>query len=99
MVSYNYICKYFKINLLFKHFLEIARDFFSRLGNYVVIGGLVSPVHDAYGKKDLVCATHRVAMLKLALETSDWIKLSDWEVKQEGWSRTRQTVQYHQVNL
>lgn len=68
-----------------------------RLGNYVVIGGLISPVHDAYAKKELISATHRLAMVKLALESNSWVKLSDWECKQENWSRTRTVIQYHQV--
>lgn len=68
-----------------------------RLGQYLVIGGVVSPVHDAYGKKELAPATYRCEMLKLALKTSDWIRVSDWECSQEVWSRTRQVLQYHQV--
>lgn len=57
----------------------------------------MSPVHDGYGKTDLLSATHRIAMLRLALESSDWLKLSDWEAKQETWTRTRLTLEYHQV--
>lgn len=38
-------------------------------------------------------------MLKLALQSSDWIKLSGWEVKQETWTRTKHTLQYHQVQF
>lgn len=76
---------------------EIARDHLHRLGTEV-IGGIVSPVHDGYGKKDLLSATHRIAMLKLALQSSDWLKLSDWEAKQETWTRTRLTLEYHQVS-
>lgn len=67
------------------------------MGTHVVIGGVVSPVHDAYGKKDLESSTHRLAMLKLALQNHDWIKLSNWECKQETWSRTRQVLQHYQV--
>lgn len=78
-------------------FTEIARDHLHRIGQYEVIGGIVSPVHDGYGKKELVSATHRLNMIKLALHGSDWIKLSDWEAKQESWTRTRQILQYHQV--
>lgn len=59
----------------------------------------MSPVHDAYGKKDLVHCSHRIEMLKIALETSEWIKLSDWECRQENWTRTRQTLQFHQVKI
>ncbi|XP_015838667.1 nicotinamide/nicotinic acid mononucleotide adenylyltransferase 3 isoform X1 [Tribolium castaneum] len=78
---------------------EIARDHLHRLGNHVVIGGLISPVHDGYGKKELEAATHRIAMIRLALQSSDWIKLSDWECKQESWSRTKQVLQYHQNHV
>jgi nicotinamide mononucleotide adenylyltransferase len=78
---------------------EIARDHLHRLGSHVVIGGLISPVHDGYGKKDLEAATHRLAMVRVALQNSDWIKLSDWECKQETWSRTKQVLQYHQNHV
>lgn len=60
---------------------------------------MVSPVHDAYGKKELVPSTYRCEMLRLALKTSDWIRVSDWECSQETWSRTRQVLQYHQVRF
>jgi nicotinamide mononucleotide adenylyltransferase len=58
----------------------------------------MSPVHDSYGKKELVSATHRCEMLRLALQNSSWVRLSDWECHQEGWTRTRLVLQYHQVN-
>lgn len=38
-------------------------------------------------------------MLKHALNTSEWIKISEWETQQEGWTRTRNTLQYHQNYL
>lgn len=63
----------------------------------MVVGGLISPVHDSYGKKELVSSTHRLAMVKLALQSSDWIKVSDWECQQETWSRTRAILQHLQV--
>lgn len=78
-------------------FLELAKDNINRLGQYLVVGGIVSPVHDAYGKKELVPATYRCEMLKLALKSSNWIQISDWECSQETWSRTRRVLQYHQV--
>lgn len=70
-----------------------------RLGHYKVIGGIVSPVHDSYGKKELASAEHRCSMLRLALHNSDWIKVSDWECNQDGWLPTRQVLQYHQVGI
>ncbi|XP_060807038.1 nicotinamide/nicotinic acid mononucleotide adenylyltransferase 3 isoform X1 [Amyelois transitella] len=77
---------------------EIARDYLQSLGA-TVVGGIMSPVHDAYGKKDLVAAHHRIAMLKLALRSSSWIKVSEWESQQSGWTRTRLSMQYHQDTI
>lgn len=78
---------------------EIAKDHFNETGTHEVIGGIVSPVHDQYGKKGLVSQTHRLAMLKMALNTSTWIRISEWECQQEAWTRTRTTLQYHQNYL
>ncbi|XP_053672990.1 nicotinamide/nicotinic acid mononucleotide adenylyltransferase 1 isoform X2 [Anopheles nili] len=75
---------------------EIARDHIQQMGLGQVVGGIVSPVHDSYAKKGLVSATHRCAMIKIGLQTSEWIHLSDWETQQEEWTRTRQVLQYHQ---
>lgn len=75
---------------------EIARDHFRQMGTHNVIGGIMSPVHDAYKKGGLVSSMHRCNMIRLGLQTSDWIRLSDWETRQEGWTRTRNSLQYHQ---
>ncbi|CAH2059065.1 unnamed protein product, partial [Iphiclides podalirius] len=78
---------------------EIARDYIHSLGLGTVIGGIVSPVHDAYGKKDLVAAHHRISMLQLAVRSSGWIKVSEWETQQPGWTRTKLSLQYHQDTI
>lgn len=57
----------------------------------------MSPVHDKYGKKDLAYSTDRCEMLRLALSTSNWIRISEWESKQDQWTRTRLVLQHHQV--
>ncbi|KAL0110795.1 hypothetical protein PUN28_014030 [Cardiocondyla obscurior] len=75
---------------------EIARDHLHRMGTHVVVGGVISPVHDAYAKKELVSATQRCAMLRLALQNSDWIRLSTWETRQNCWTKTRMSLQHHQ---
>ncbi|XP_067617850.1 nicotinamide/nicotinic acid mononucleotide adenylyltransferase 1 isoform X3 [Eurosta solidaginis] len=75
---------------------EIARDYFTTRGTHHVVGGIVSPTHDSYKKKGLVAGTHRFAMIKLALQSSDWIKASDWELQQPEWSQTLKVLQYHQ---
>jgi len=74
---------------------EIAKDHFSESGTHEVIGGIVSPVHDSYGKKGLVSQTHRLEMIKLGLESSDWIRISSWECEQKEWTRTRKTIEFH----
>nr|XP_023029131.1 nicotinamide/nicotinic acid mononucleotide adenylyltransferase 3 isoform X1 [Leptinotarsa decemlineata]XP_023029132.1 nicotinamide/nicotinic acid mononucleotide adenylyltransferase 3 isoform X1 [Leptinotarsa decemlineata] len=78
---------------------EIARDHLHRMGTYVVVGGIISPVHDAYGKKELESSTHRLGMVRAALQNHDWVKLSDWESKQETWTRTKHVLQHHQNQL
>lgn len=59
----------------------------------------MSPVHDSYRKPELALGKHRCAMVKISLQTSDWIRLSDWECnEQSDWTRTRISLQYHQVD-
>ncbi|POI29497.1 hypothetical protein CIB84_006753, partial [Bambusicola thoracicus] len=67
---------------------ELARDHLHQTGRYQVIEGIMSPVSDDYRKKGLVSARHRIAMAKLALETSDWIRVDPWETEQESWTET-----------
>uniref|UniRef100_A0A8I5YMD0 tRNA-uridine aminocarboxypropyltransferase n=2 Tax=Pongo abelii TaxID=9601 RepID=A0A8I5YMD0_PONAB len=57
-------------------------------GMYQVIQGIISPVNDNYGKKDLAASHHRVAMARLALQTSDWIRVDPWESEQAQWMET-----------
>lgn len=76
---------------------EIARDAFHEHTDYEVVGGIISPVHDSYGKPDLVAAEHRCAMVNMSIQSSDWIRLSDWECNEQiQWTRTRILLQYHQ---
>lgn len=69
------------------------------MGTHVVVGGVISPVHDDYKKKGLESAEHRCTMLKLALQNTDWIHLSTWETEQNGWSKTVVSLQHHQELL
>lgn len=72
--------------------LPIMTEFFFSLGQYDVVGGIVSPVSDGYGKQGLVLAKHRIAMTKLALQSSDWVKVDDWESQQSDWTETVVTM-------
>ncbi|XP_050534843.1 nicotinamide/nicotinic acid mononucleotide adenylyltransferase 1 isoform X4 [Daktulosphaira vitifoliae] len=38
-------------------------------------------------------------MIELALTSLPWVKMSNWEVKQNDWTVTRQVLQYHQNYL
>ncbi|XP_047421370.1 nicotinamide/nicotinic acid mononucleotide adenylyltransferase 3 isoform X3 [Sciurus carolinensis] len=67
---------------------EVARDHLHQTGMYQVTQGIISPVNDGYGKKDLVASHHRVAMARLALQTSDWIRVDPWESEQPQWMET-----------
>ncbi|XP_034115418.1 nicotinamide/nicotinic acid mononucleotide adenylyltransferase 3 isoform X1 [Drosophila albomicans] len=78
---------------------EIARDYFEINGTHKVVGGIISPTHDSYGKKGLAPSLDRCAMVKLAVQSSSWIRLSDWEVHQPQWMRTQAVLQHHQNYL
>jgi len=80
---------------------ELAKDHFRRhqpLSS--VLGGVISPTHDAYNKHkpSLISSTHRLTMARLAASLSPTVSVSDWEVRQEGWSRTRLVLdEYTQI--
>lgn len=66
---------------------ELARDAMLSEG-YCVIGGYMSPVNDAYSKRGLVSAKHRLQMCDLASLTSDFIMVDPWEANQSTYQRT-----------
>ncbi|GAA6234909.1 nicotinamide/nicotinic acid mononucleotide adenylyltransferase 1-like [Lates japonicus] len=74
---------------------ELARDHMHSTGQYQVVGGIVSPVSDGYGKQGLVLAKHRIAMAKLALQSSNWVTVDEWESQQPDWTETVVTMRYH----
>jgi nicotinate (nicotinamide) nucleotide adenylyltransferase len=76
--------------------LELARDCLQKNSLFSVVRGIISPVHDAYGKKGLVESHHRVAMCKLAAQNSDWITVDPWETQQGGWTVTANVLRHFQ---
>ncbi|XP_038127188.1 nicotinamide/nicotinic acid mononucleotide adenylyltransferase 3 [Cyprinodon tularosa] len=74
---------------------ELARDHMQSTGQYKVVGGIVSPVSDGYGKQGLVSAKHRISMAKLALQSSNWVTVDEWESQQPDWMETVVTMRYH----
>eukprot|EP00117_Sycon_ciliatum_P044551 scpid94604/ scgid2134/ Nicotinamide mononucleotide adenylyltransferase 3; Nicotinate-nucleotide adenylyltransferase 1 len=78
---------------------ELAKDTLHQTGRFEVVGGIVSPVNDAYGKKGLISGEHRLKMCKLATASSDWIRVVDWEVEQKAWTPTRKTMEHYENTL
>lgn len=79
--------------------VEVARDYLQDVENIDVIGGILSPAHQGYKKEQsvLISNEHRANMSRLALSTSDWIRLSEWEMEQPGWTQTHLVLHYYQV--
>ncbi|KAM6435417.1 nicotinamide/nicotinic acid mononucleotide adenylyltransferase 1 isoform 5-T8 [Liasis olivaceus] len=78
---------------------ELARDHLHETGKYKVVKGIISPVGDAYLKKGLISASHRVTMARLATENSDWLEVDDWESSQTEWQETIKVLRYHHHKL
>ncbi|XP_062970270.1 nicotinamide/nicotinic acid mononucleotide adenylyltransferase 3 isoform X2 [Cynocephalus volans] len=78
---------------------EVARDHLHQTGRYQVTEGIISPVNDNYGKKDLAASHHRVAMARLALQTSDWIRVDPWESEQTQWMETVKVLRGSELKL
>ena len=78
---------------------ETAKNYLMyETGALDVVGGVISPVHDSYGKPSLVAAPHRIAMTRAATASSPWIATSAWETLQAGWTTTCATmVAYSQL--
>uniref|UniRef100_A0A3B4WLM0 Nicotinamide/nicotinic acid mononucleotide adenylyltransferase 2 n=1 Tax=Seriola lalandi dorsalis TaxID=1841481 RepID=A0A3B4WLM0_SERLL len=73
-----------------------AREYLHKTGRFIVIGGIISPVHDSYGKPGLVSSRHRLTMCQLAVQSSDWIRVDPWECYQDTWQTTCSVLEHHQ---
>lgn len=78
--------------------LEDARERL-RAAGATVVEGIVSPVSDAYGKKGLLGGAHRLAMCRAAVRSSDWLRVSDFEVRSPVYLRTRAVLDAHRAEL
>ena len=70
---------------------ELAKDHLRSKG-VDVLGGIISPVNDAYQKKGLIPAQHRTKMVELAVQNYDLVRCSKWETEQSEWIRTRRAL-------
>ncbi|KAL6197040.1 hypothetical protein ACLB2K_032653 [Fragaria x ananassa] len=67
--------------------LELARDALNSEG-CCVIGGYISPVNDAYNKRGLISAEHRIQLCHLACKSSEFVMVDPWEARQSTFQRT-----------
>ncbi|EIE20283.1 Nucleotidylyl transferase [Coccomyxa subellipsoidea C-169] len=72
---------------------ELAAQELTKAG-YDVLGGYMSPVHDAYSKKGLAPAEHRVAMCELAAGASPLIMVDSWEAAQKQYQYSLHVLQH-----
>ncbi|XP_069804393.1 nicotinamide/nicotinic acid mononucleotide adenylyltransferase 1 isoform X2 [Dendropsophus ebraccatus] len=87
------------ITMMHLRMFELARDYLHGTGKYKVVKGIISPVSDGYKKKGLVEGTHRLAMARLAAETSDWIEVDPWECSKKEWTETVVALRHHRQQL
>ncbi|KAI8557473.1 hypothetical protein RHMOL_Rhmol04G0013700 [Rhododendron molle] len=66
---------------------ELARDAL-KLEGFHVIGGYMSPVNDAYKKRGLISAKHRIELCHHACRSSEFIMVDPWEANQNTFQRT-----------
>jgi len=74
---------YSPVHRMHIHVLDVAKKYLEESHNMAVVGGFISPSHDCYAAEKLgdegIKAIHRVAMIELAVSSSDWICASSWE--------------------
>ena len=79
---------------------EMCKDWVRNNTDFEVIGGFLSPVSDAYQKKGLATANHRIEMCRLAVQESSWINVDDWEAIKPEYTRTALVLDHfqHEIN-
>ena len=78
--------------------LELAREHLNSLNIYHVVGGYISPTHDAgiHRKSSILSMTwqQRLEMCRLAVHDSTWIMIDAWQISQEKNHGARQSKQH-----
>uniref|UniRef100_A0A3P8W9S0 Nicotinamide/nicotinic acid mononucleotide adenylyltransferase 2 n=1 Tax=Cynoglossus semilaevis TaxID=244447 RepID=A0A3P8W9S0_CYNSE len=71
------------------HMFEKAKEFLDKTGRFIVIGGIISPVHDSYGKP-----VSEQLFVVVSLLNPDW-QVDPWECYQETWQTTCSVLEHH----
>lgn len=79
----------------------MAKDHFDKdpRSNYSVLGGIISPVSDAYGKSGLISAKDRIEMCQLACEDHSFISTDPWEALKPDWTPTLDVLKYFNTEI
>ncbi|KAK2590554.1 Nicotinamide/nicotinic acid mononucleotide adenylyltransferase 1 [Conoideocrella luteorostrata] len=87
------------ITFLHLRMFPMARDH-ARNEGFEVVGGYLSPVSDAYKKKGLAPAHHRIQMCQLACDsTSKWITLDPWEAESPTYIPTARVLDHFDYEI
>uniref|UniRef100_A0A0N5AA60 Nicotinamide-nucleotide adenylyltransferase n=1 Tax=Syphacia muris TaxID=451379 RepID=A0A0N5AA60_9BILA len=78
---------------------ECARDMLQQKYGCIVVEGIISPVSDHFPKIGLLPSKHRLRMAELAVRSSKWIRVDNWECAQNAWTRTVVVLQHFKKML
>mmetsp|Transcript_6920 Transcript_6920/g.10894 ORF Transcript_6920/g.10894 Transcript_6920/m.10894 type:complete len:256 (-) Transcript_6920:41-808(-) len=87
------------ITFMHLRLMEVGRDWAERQLGFHVIGGILSPVNDAYWKPGLQAACHRLRMCELATVDSDWIATDTWEAQQASFVRSLLVLEHVRLEV
>lgn len=82
------------ITYLHLRMFEMAADYARFNTPFTVVGAYLSCVGDAYAKKGLIKASHRLNMCSLAVEKSSWISVDPWEALHEEYLETAKVLDH-----
>ena len=78
--------------------LRIFEEAYNHLKDkFEILRGIISPVHDDYGKSSLklVTADDRWAMCTISIADNEWLLVDDWEIKNNTWKPTIDVLNYY----
>ena len=77
----------------------MAKDYVQDQSEFELLGAYFSPVSSTYKKAGLAHYKHRVSMLELAVQESDWIMVDSWEARQRETQRTAIVMDHFETHL
>lgn len=87
------------ITYLHLRMFEMCKDWVKGHTNFEIVGGFLSPVSDAYKKKGLATADHRIEMCQLAVQESSWVSVDGWEAIKPDYTRTALVLDHFQFEI